>query len=675
MYKILHAILLGALNTLAATELWTRQAVPAWVETIQADTAQAKASERPIDWLLVDNQIRFDSTTQDFYHVVARANGHEGIGDLAEMNLIISPEYQQLQLHHITIVRTGQKIDALAKAEISELQRESDLESGMFTGRKTIHIVLNDLRPGDLVDYAYSTVGANPVYQQIMHGSFALAWSIPIGRRVLRVVAPAKQKIAYRLFQSKEEPRRNSLHENSSKGKQEFQEMVWDARSPTPLLGEDNVPGRIIVYPSVQITALNDWKQVEDWASGLYKGEHPLPPELLDSAKAWKALLPREEQLTRALRLVQKEIRYYGVEIGQNSHLPRTPVVVWNQRYGDCKDKALLLTRLLQALDIAAWPALVNTDLKDGTAELQPSPGIFDHVIVTAKLPHKTYWVDPTRTSQSGSLHEGADVDFGKALVVGNKVQGLESIPQSIRDKPNVIQNLSFRISEFNAPVALDIQSEYRYGRAEVMRMALQNREKLANDYLNYYSKVYGGARALNTPTVQDPRDSNVVRVGESYSLDRFFRDENNQLNYFFLMDEVRNSFQIPTIVERKFPFALPFPYWVQSRLAVSYPPGAPMPEFDEDVFERKTPAYTLSFRQKPTKDSLIYEAEFRSLKAELQPKEIQQWIQDVNDFQKVLSLEFYYKPSQADEAKVDNLLQRILKLGESSTGTEEVRK
>jgi len=674
MYKILHAILLGAISTLAATELWTRQAIPAWVETVPADTVRAKAPERPIDWLLVDNQIRFDSTTQDFYHVVARANGHEGIGDLAEMNLIVSPEYQQLQLHHITIVRAGQKIDALASAEISELQRESDLESGMFTGRKTIHIVLKDLRPGDLVDYAYSTVGENPVYQKIKHGSYALGWSIPIGRRVLRVLAPAKQKLAYRLFQSPEEPRRSSLQENAPQGKQEFQVLLWDTRNPSPMLGEDNVPGRIIAYPSVQISALNDWKQVEDWASGLYKGEHPLPPELLDSAKLWKTRLPHEERLTRALRLVQKEIRYYGVEIGQNSHLPRTPVVVWNQRYGDCKDKALLLTRLLQALDIAAWPALVNTGLDGGTADLLPSPGIFDHVIVTAKLPQKTYWIDPTRTSQSGSLNDGADIDFGKALVVGNKEQGLENIPQSIRDKPNVIQNLIFRIPEFNAPVQLDIQSEYRYGRAEVMRTALQNREKIANDYLNYYSKVYGGARSLGAPSVQDPRDSNVVRVGESYSLDRFFRDENNQLNYFFLMDEVRNSFQIPSIVERKFPFALPFPYWVQSRLAVSYPPGAPMPDFDEDTFERKTPAYTFSFRQKPSKDSLIYEAEYRSLKAELQPKEVQQWIQDVNDFQKVLSLEFYYKSARADEAKVDNLLRSILKLGES-TPAAEVRK
>ena len=43
------------------------------------------------------------------------------------------------------------------------------------------------------------------------------------------------------------------------------------------------------------------------------------------------------------------------------------------RRFGDCKDKTLLLLSLLDALGIEAYPALVNTDVQRGIRQQAPS--------------------------------------------------------------------------------------------------------------------------------------------------------------------------------------------------------------------------------------------------------------------------------------------------------------
>src|SRR5690606_12491954 len=102
-----------------------------------------------------------------------------------------------------------------------------------------------------------------------------------------------------------------------------------------------------------------------------------------------------EGRLLAALRFVQGEIRYLGVEVGPGSHAPSPPDQVLARRLGDCKDKTLLTVTLLDRLGIEAHPPLVATGLRRAIAQRLPSPGAFDHVIVLAKLDGQFIWLDP----------------------------------------------------------------------------------------------------------------------------------------------------------------------------------------------------------------------------------------------------------------------------------------
>ena len=88
---------------------------------------------------------------------------------------------------------------------------------------------------------------------------------------------------------------------------------------------------------------------------------------------------PREKALALA-DWVRTNIRYVAVYVGPGGVVPHAASTVLENRYGDCKDHAVLLEALLTAAGIESTPALIN---RGNAYRLPTAPtlGIFDHVI------------------------------------------------------------------------------------------------------------------------------------------------------------------------------------------------------------------------------------------------------------------------------------------------------
>jgi transglutaminase-like putative cysteine protease len=114
------------------------------------------------------------------------------------------------------------------------------------------------------------------------------------------------------------------------------------------------------------------------------------------------------EPRAKALALsdwVRTHIRYVGVYIGPGGVVPHPAATVLANRYGDCKDHAVLLEALLGAAGIASSAALVNS----GTAfrlPRTPTLGVFNHVITY--VPALELFLDSTAESiAAGYLPSG----------------------------------------------------------------------------------------------------------------------------------------------------------------------------------------------------------------------------------------------------------------------------
>jgi transglutaminase-like putative cysteine protease len=90
---------------------------------------------------------------------------------------------------------------------------------------------------------------------------------------------------------------------------------------------------------------------VNKWAQHVlpYPGS---PTSTLYSRRFLQGTKTTEEKINKIINYVQDDIRYMGVESGIGSIKPFAPEEVAKRRYGDCKDKSLLLVSLLKQVGV-----------------------------------------------------------------------------------------------------------------------------------------------------------------------------------------------------------------------------------------------------------------------------------------------------------------------------------
>jgi hypothetical protein len=181
------------------------------------------------------------------------------------------------------------------------------------------------------------------------------------------------------------------------------------------------------------VTSFRSWNDVATWSAELYRTPpgDPTAVELAQRFAAQSAIAPE----LAAIAYVQERIRYVSTSFGAGGYRPRPPSVTAKRRYGDCKDKALLLAEILRALGHDAGIALVDTMRPRGPLSAPPSPIAFNHVVVRAAIRGETYWIDATTAGQRGPLEFRGRPHSMAALLLRRDAEApiiIPPLPQSL---------------------------------------------------------------------------------------------------------------------------------------------------------------------------------------------------------------------------------------------------
>ncbi|MBP7217252.1 MAG: transglutaminase domain-containing protein, partial [Candidatus Omnitrophica bacterium] len=103
----------------------------------------------------------------------------------------------------------------------------------------------------------------------------------------------------------------------------------------------------------------------------------------------------QEEKLKVVYEFCARKIRYVAVEYGQAGYEPHSAQDIFKNKYGDCKDQAILLVTMLKEAGIEAFPVLIPTRQMHNLREDFPSIH-FNHCIAAAKLNAEIIFLDPT---------------------------------------------------------------------------------------------------------------------------------------------------------------------------------------------------------------------------------------------------------------------------------------
>lgn len=516
---------------------------------------------------LLDTQKKVSTTAEveSHYRYIMTVVNKAGVDYSSQINLDYDPNYQKIILNTLSIIRDGKRIDKLGSAKISLLNRETRLEQQIYNGSLTLNILLDDLQVGDSLDYSYTRYGNNPVYRGIFSYSRTLNWNDPVHDQYVRVLWGKSTP----LFANT----RNISADITKKKIAEFTEYQVHMHDAETLTIPSEVPAWYEPYGSVSFSESETWGDVVVWAEKLYQ-TNTLHHSIVALASEIKQQnTSKAQQISAALKYSQDNIRYVGLEMGVNSHLPTPAHETLVLKYGDCKDKALLFITILKALGIEAYPALVNTKETKLLAERSPAVNLFDHVIVTLDFDGEQLWLDPTLNYQQGRLEQIFQPDYGYALVIKSGEKALTSM---VSEQPNsyIKTEENYVISEsVEQAVSYQVVSEYlgNTAQAKYSQIEQDGLKKLSQDYEAFYQRTYPKLTATSAVDVATDLLSGVLTVTENYSIEKFWDKKEVDYQRNFYLTDIRNAVYQPKQANRNAPLWFEYPNNINNKITITF--------------------------------------------------------------------------------------------------------
>lgn len=580
-----------------------KAASPSWLRPISLKPIKPNLDDISDGYYyeLIDHQVNVDQQTK-YYKDIKFLFDQSGIENLGQIQVTFDPHFQKLQLHELKIIRDGKSMDLLPQAKFRLLASETELARSIYNGSQMAYYVLEDLRKDDRIVFAYSIVGANPVFEGKFFDSYYLQGYEPTGLVHLHYIIPNNRKLHFKSFNGAPQVRQESKGGMTS--------YFWEINDDKPVVYESYSPSWYTALKYVECSEFNNWAEVTQWNNRI----NPIPQiatsgPLRDFVnKMW---YESEGQpylfVKKATDFVQNEIRYMGIEMGEYSHRANLPEKVFQQRYGDCKDKSMLLATLLKSKNIDAGLVLANTYKNRGLEAALPSPHAFNHMVVELSIQGRRQYIDPTITNQGGDIKSRYFPAYGKVLS-GLDKNGLTDIPQNVAGNIKIREVLTLE-GKFNA--TLEVTTTYSGNEADNIRSYFQSNAKndIQKQYLEFYAKTYPKINKAENVQYKDDIENNSVEITEKYKIKNIGKAESGTTKkYISLIGSHINDKLPETLEDRVAPLSLPFPSDVEYEILIINKGKASFGQYRNNVyFDRQAYVFGKTLEVAPDSIRIYY--------------------------------------------------------------------
>ena len=359
-----------------------KQSVPDWVREAAAKTLPTYAPETNAVVLLDDTTYSVAPNGQATEHyrrvvkILRPAGREEGI-----VTVPFDKDSKVLSLHVWSIGPDGHEY-AVDDKEIVEFGYPND--GPLYDDHKYKVVRAPGRDPGGIIAYEYEQ-RARPYVNEttwffqedIPHVSESFTLELPPGYMYGTVWA----------------------HHNSTQASDlEHQRWRWEMKD-TPGIDLEHVllrpselslAGRMTIHygpsGSADVASQGTWRGIGEWYQGLSKDRLVSTPEIAakaDELTAGKAdFYDKSEAIAE---FVQKQVRYFVIEMGIGGNQPHFAADIFRNRYGDCKDKATLVSAMLSSVGIHS--ALMMVDHRRGVVDPDAPSIVGDHMIAAIEIP------------------------------------------------------------------------------------------------------------------------------------------------------------------------------------------------------------------------------------------------------------------------------------------------
>ncbi len=634
---------------IAPPENWVK------VQTFTQDTP-TESSELPKDvvdthYLFYDRQTNALGPVSRYYHLAFQVLNETSVEENGQHFFDFAPSYEQLTFHSFNVIREGQVINQLNPEQIKLLQRETEAEGLIYNGELSASLIIEDLRPGDIIEYSYTIAGQNPAIKDHFYEYLDLQWGTPVKSLSYSLLWPNERPIHIKKSHTDV-----AISETEIKtGSTTYKRISVQQTDAKPLPIDSQTPSNYNPRARISLSSNDQWSNIVEWALPLYSltQDAPLLDPIVEQIQQEHA--SAKQQVSAALHYVQDNIRYLGLEIGNHSLVPIDINTTLEKRYGDCKGKTLLLLNLLARLDIESYPALVNNDYITTFNDDGVRIGAFNHVLVTAFVDGKQYWLDPTINNQEPNLDRLHQPDYGQALILkpGQTDLTLMDSDQSATLKQvKEVFDLSYGI-KYDGRYTIDTtMTGYE---AELFRRELETstQEEISKRYLNFYNYYYPNI-AVETPLSIDYRDD-AYHIREAYSLPKPWQAINDRHEVDFYANNISTFLSQPKTTIRTTPYLMSHPVRLAQNIQVKLHQDTW--DLPDETDEIKNPyfSFTRTVHFDEQSHTLELDFHYQTHQNTVPVADFAQYLEDLNRASDLTGYGLYWGMPALGEAEPDN--------------------
>lgn len=365
-------------------------APPPWV--VPADFAAAQAKGETL--VLLDQQVRMEGgVVSQFSDVAYKIENPEALTTAGTLQLGWLPDKGDITVHRLEIWRNGAPVDLIASgSRYTVLRRETALEKRSLDGSLTATLAVPGLKVGDILRFSQTITQRDQALGDAMQFATALlAQPVKVGFGRIQVSWPEDAPMRWQAGPDVTLPQPVTAGGYST----------LTAMLPLPKRADlpENAPARFAQPPIIQAASFTGWSDVSKRMAPHFATEGKIAPGSPLASKVAAIAAASGDPKGRAaaaLRLVQDDIAYLLNAMNGGNYLPQSPAETWENRFGDCKAKSLLLLAMLRDLGVESEAVLVRSKNGDAVSRWLPSANAFDHMIVRAVIDGKSYWLDGT---------------------------------------------------------------------------------------------------------------------------------------------------------------------------------------------------------------------------------------------------------------------------------------
>lgn len=369
-------LLVGAASRLGA------DSVPDWVATA-AHESMPPLSKDPVAVILLDEQVttvRDSGEIDSVYRRVAKILRPEGRERYGRVAVEFDKDTKLSSLKGWTLPVNGKDYEVKEK----DAMETSMFSDSLYSDMRAKILEIPAATPGNVVAYEYVQKRRPYILDEV----WDFQENIPIRRTRFTLQLPPGWEMKTQ-WANHPEVQEKKTGENS---------YTWEMENVPAVEVEPEMPpwrviaGRMGVkyFPTATSPAAKtsgSWKDIALWYSGLTATSRDATPEIKQKVAELTANAPTSYAKIKALTdFMQRQIRYVAIEIGIGGFQPHPASTVFQYKYGDCKDKATLLSSMLHEIGVESYYVVAQVNRGIVRPDF-PSPGSFNHMILAIRLP------------------------------------------------------------------------------------------------------------------------------------------------------------------------------------------------------------------------------------------------------------------------------------------------